>query len=83
MFTQISVQTQLPGLGRMAHFYVRFGSITNSLARTQAQLDKQVEHAVDREEHLRRDREIQRALERMASKDELRNVKIRCSRSGS
>jgi hypothetical protein len=38
------------------------------------QLDKQVEHLVDREEYLRRDREIQRALERMATKDELRDV---------
>jgi hypothetical protein len=33
-----------------------------------------VEHSVDREEYLRRDREIQRALERMATKDELRDV---------
>ena len=39
-----------------------------------SQLDKQVEHYVDREECLRRDREIQRALERMATKDELRDV---------
>jgi hypothetical protein len=30
--------------------------------------------AVDREESLRRDREVQRALERMATKDELRDV---------
>ena len=29
---------------------------------------------MDREECLRRDREIQRALERMATKDELRDV---------
>jgi galactokinase len=33
-----------------------------------------VEHAVDREEYLRRDREIHRALERMATNDELRDV---------
>ena len=32
------------------------------------------EHSVDREEYLRRDREIQHALERMATKDELRDV---------
>jgi hypothetical protein len=31
------------------------------VVRTQTQLDKQVEHSVDREEYLRRDREIQRA----------------------
>ena len=36
--------------------------------------DKQVEHCVDREEYLHRDREIQSALERMATKDELRDV---------
>jgi hypothetical protein len=29
---------------------------------------------VDREEYLRRDREVQRALERMVTKDELRDV---------
>jgi galactokinase len=46
----------------------------DSVARTQTQLDKQVEHSVDREEYLRRDREIQHALERMATKDELRDV---------
>jgi galactokinase len=44
------------------------------VARTQTQLDKQVEHAVEREQYLRRDREVQRALERMATKDELRDV---------
>ena len=54
--------------------YARVGTIAESVARTQTQLDKQVEHAVDREEYLRRDREIQRALERMATKDELRDV---------
>ncbi len=49
-------------------------TITDSVARTQVQLDKQIEHSVDREEYLRRDREIQHALERMATKDELRDV---------
>ncbi|MGA8597926.1 MAG: hypothetical protein WB676_24690 [Bryobacteraceae bacterium] len=33
-----------------------------------------MEHAVDREEYLRRDREIQSALERMATKEKLRDV---------
>ena len=33
-----------------------------------------MEHWVDREEYLRRDREIQSALARMAAKDELRDV---------
>jgi hypothetical protein len=54
--------------------YARVGATTDSVRCTQTQLDKQVEHAVDREEYLRRDREIQRALERMATKDELRDV---------
>ena len=52
----------------------RVGAIADSVARTQVQLDKQIEHSVDREEYLRRDREIQHALERMATKDELRDV---------
>ena len=54
----------------------RVSTITEAVARTQGQLDKQVEHAVDREEYLRRDREIQRALERMATKDELRDASM-------
>jgi galactokinase len=58
----------------MVNLHARVSTITDSVVRTQAQLDKQVEHAVDREEYLRRDREIQRALERMATKDELREV---------
>jgi hypothetical protein len=58
----------------VANLYVRPGTIADSVARTQIQLDKHAEHAVDREEYLRRDREIQRALERMATKDELRDV---------
>ncbi|MFZ0593036.1 MAG: hypothetical protein WAM39_21440 [Bryobacteraceae bacterium] len=35
---------------------------------------KELEHLVDREEYLCRDREIQSALERMAAMDELRDV---------
>lgn len=58
----------------MANLYLHLGIIADSVARTQSQLDKQVEHFVDREEYLRRDREIQRALERMATKDELLDV---------
>jgi hypothetical protein len=54
--------------------YARVGATTDSVRCAQTQLDKQVEHSVDREEYLRRDREIQRALERMATKDELRDV---------
>jgi hypothetical protein len=56
----------------IVNIYARVGTIPDSVAQTQ--LDRQVEHAVDREEYLRRDREIQRALERMATKDELRDV---------
>ena len=41
---------------------------------TPTYIDKHVEHSVDREECLRRDREIQRAMERMATKDELWDV---------
>ena len=72
----ISLLTALIGTGlvSMVTLYARVSTITDSVARTQTQLDKQVEHAVDREEYLRRDREIQRALERMATKDELRDV---------
>ncbi|MGA8597918.1 MAG: hypothetical protein WB676_24650 [Bryobacteraceae bacterium] len=62
------------GVVSMATLYARVSAITDSVARTQTQLDKQMEYAVDREEYLRRDREIQRALERMATKDELRDV---------
>ena len=58
----------------MINLYAHVGAIADSVARTQVQLDKQIEHAVDQEEYLRRDREIQRALERMATKDELRDV---------
>jgi hypothetical protein len=45
----------------MVKLYARVGMTADSVVRTQTQLDKQVEHAVDREEYLRRDREIQRA----------------------
>ena len=54
--------------------YARVGATADSIGCTQTQLDKQIEHSVDREEYLRRDREIQRALERMATTDELRDV---------
>jgi hypothetical protein len=72
----ISLLTALIGTGvvSMINLYARVGAIADSVARTQTQLDRQVEHSVDREEYLRRDREIQRALERMATKDELRDV---------
>jgi hypothetical protein len=73
---QISLLTALIGTGvvSMVTLYARVSTITDSVVRKQTQLDKQVEHAVDREEYLRRDREVQRALERMATKDELRDV---------
>jgi hypothetical protein len=72
----ISLLTALIGTGvvSMINLYARVGAIADSVARTQTQLDRQVEHSVDREEYLRRDREIQHALELMATKDELRDV---------
>ncbi len=72
----ISLMTALIGTGvvSMINLYAHVGAIADSVARTQVQLDKQIEHSVDREEYLRRDREIQHALERMATKDELRDV---------
>jgi hypothetical protein len=48
--------------------------LTYSVGRREAQFSEQLQHAVDREEYLRRDREVQHALERMATKDELRDV---------
>lgn len=72
----ISLLTALIGTGvvSMINLYARVATVTDSVARTQIQLDRQVEHSVDREEYLRRDREIQRAIERMATKDEVRDV---------
>jgi hypothetical protein len=72
----ISLLTALIGTGvvSMIKLYARVSTIADSVVRTQTQLDKQVEHSVDREEYLRRDREIQRALERITTKDELRDV---------
>ena len=49
-------------------------TITDSMACKQAQIDKLIEHSVDREEYLRRDREIRRAMERIATNYELRDV---------
>ncbi len=57
-----------------SNLYARVGATADSVRCMQTQLDKQVEHSVDREEYLRPDREIQRALERLATKDELRDV---------
>jgi galactokinase len=73
---RISLLTALTGAGLVSRvtLYARVPTITDAAARTQAQIDKQVDHCVDREEYLRRDREVQRALERMATKDELRDV---------
>ncbi|MGA8593388.1 MAG: hypothetical protein WB676_01470 [Bryobacteraceae bacterium] len=50
----ISLLTALIGTGivSMINLYTRVSTITDSVARTQAQLDKQLEHSVDREEYL-------------------------------
>jgi hypothetical protein len=53
---------------------MRVATVSDSVARTQTHLDKQLEHSVDREEYLRRAREIHHALDRMATKDELPDV---------
>ncbi|MFZ0589609.1 MAG: hypothetical protein WAM39_03950 [Bryobacteraceae bacterium] len=50
----ISLLTALIGTGvvSMINLYARVSTIADSVARTQAQLDKQLEHSVDREEYL-------------------------------
>jgi hypothetical protein len=54
---------------------IKVATLADASATTVIALNRLIEHSVDREEYLRRDTQIQKAIEGMATKDELRSLK--------
>lgn len=63
------------GIVSMISLYTRQAALTEQVGQTSSALAKHLDHAVDRDEYLRRDAEIQRAIEKMATKEELQDLK--------
>jgi hypothetical protein len=63
------------GIVSMISLYTRQATLTEQVNATSLQLNKHLDHSVDRDEYIRRDSEIQHAIEKMASKEELRELR--------
>jgi len=60
------------GVMSMITLYTRVTTLTDNVQTMQTQMQRTIDHGVDRDEYLRRDVQIQRALDSMATKDELK-----------
>lgn len=63
------------GVVGMIALYVNQARLTEQVTRTSSDLAKHLEHSVDRDDYLRRDSEITHLIEKMATKEELRDVR--------
>ncbi len=63
------------GIISTVSLYTRVATLTEDVQRTEAQLQKHLEHAVDKDDYLRRDNEIRNAINSMATKDDLRELR--------
>jgi hypothetical protein len=64
------------GLVSMITLYTRVSTLTDDVVRTEQTLAKHLDHSVDRDDYLRRDTQIQKALDQMATKEDLRQLRI-------
>jgi hypothetical protein len=64
------------GLVSMITLYTRVSTLTDDVQRTEAALARHLDHSVDRDEYLRRDQQVQKALDNMATRDDLRQLRI-------
>ena len=60
------------GVISMITIYARVTTLTDTVQAMQQQVQRSIDHTVDRDEYLRRDTQVQSALDRTATKDELR-----------
>jgi HEAT repeat protein len=63
------------GVVSMIALYTRQATLTEQVTATSAALAKHLDHSVDRDEYLRRDAAIQRTIDNMATKEELRDLR--------
>jgi hypothetical protein len=59
----------------MIALHSRVSTLTEDVRRTEAALTRHLEHAVDRDEWLRRDAQIQRSIDAMATKEDLNQLR--------
>src|SRR5256885_2148707 len=59
------------GIVSMVSLYSHVETLTEDVRRTEVALGRHLEHSVDRDEWLRRDAQVQRSIDAMATKDDL------------
>lgn len=62
------------GVLGMVTLYTRVSTLTETVQTMQVQVQRSLDHTVDRDEYLRRDAQIQHGIDSMATKDELRGM---------
>lgn len=63
------------GIVGIITIYVNQARLTDQVQRTSADLAEHLKHSVDKDEYVRRDQEFQHLIEKMATKEELRDVR--------
>lgn len=64
------------GIVSMISLYSRVSTLTEDVHRTEAALARHLDHSVDRDEWLRRDQQVQKAIDNMATKDDLKQLRM-------
>jgi len=60
----------------MISLYARVSTLTEDVHRTEAVLARHLDHSVDRDEWLRRDQQVQKAIDNMATKEDLKQLRL-------
>ena len=63
------------GIISMCTLYTRVATLTDDVGRIETSLARHLDHSVDRDEWLRRDAAIQRAIDSMATKEDLKDLR--------
>jgi hypothetical protein len=63
------------GIVAMISLYARQAALTEQVRETSESVAKHLDHSVDKDDYVRRDNEIRRAMEKMATKDEVNELR--------
>ena len=63
------------GIISMCTLYTRVATLTDDVGRIETSLARHLDHSVDRDEWLRRDAAIQRAIDSMATKEDVKELR--------
>jgi hypothetical protein len=63
------------GIVSMISLYTNQAALTQQVKATSEAIQRHLDHSVDKDDYIRRDKEIQGAIDKMATKDELRDLR--------